>query len=224
MSEIELKCRGVGREPDEECALTFYFSRKPSDDEMRCLHDALRGVTTRAPAPASGGALYHIARDIAEPLDKAINATFEEDPTSAETIKEILWDNKIGILRVLQSVASPAPSAVRTALVKARKVVEGRWPEHPVEVDTLLEEIDAALSAPQGTEGPTLGEWLPIETAPKDGTDFLAFLAYGYITRARYINGRFFAADSMGTSSSAPPHDTTATHWMPLPPPPTGAK
>ena len=61
-------------------------------------------------------------------------------------------------------------------------------------------------------------EWQPIETAPRD-KDFLAYLRSGYITRARYINGRHFAADSFGVSGGRD-HDPTPTHWMPLPEPP----
>lgn len=59
--------------------------------------------------------------------------------------------------------------------------------------------------------------WRPIETAPREG-DFLAHLGNGYITRARFINGRFFASDSSG--SGMKPNNTDPTHWQPLPDPP----
>jgi hypothetical protein len=58
-------------------------------------------------------------------------------------------------------------------------------------------------------------EWQPIETAPKDGSDFLVFIANGKITIGRYIAGSHFAGDSLGNG------DTLPTHWMPLPPKPS---
>lgn len=111
---------------------------------------------------------------VASQMDRAINATLEEDPQSAETLKEILWDNKVGILRVLQFVAtcSPLPSeGMRSALVKARETIEQYRDEcgpceHDVnlcvcDLNNQLAQIDAALA----DDG-----WRPIETAPKDGT------------------------------------------------------
>jgi hypothetical protein len=67
-------------------------------------------------------------------------------------------------------------------------------------------------------KGPNMSEWRPIETAPKEG-DFLAYIAYGYITRGRMIQGKWFAADSLGDGGRN--KDTNPTHWMPLPEPPT---
>jgi hypothetical protein len=58
-------------------------------------------------------------------------------------------------------------------------------------------------------------KWQPIETAPRT-KDFIAHLGNGYITRARFISGKFFAADSMGEGKG----NTEPTHWMPLPDPP----
>jgi hypothetical protein len=57
-------------------------------------------------------------------------------------------------------------------------------------------------------------DWQPIETAPKDGSDFLAFIANGRLAVARYVAGHHFAADSLGSG------ETTPTHWMSLPEPP----
>ena len=57
-----------------------------------------------------------------------------------------------------------------------------------------------------------MGEWQPIETAPKDGSRFM-FASDDFIGVAFYINGKAFAADSLG-----PTHRTSQpTHWMPLP-------
>lgn len=46
-----LRCRGVGRDADCDRALIFQFDRRPSDAEMRFLHDVMR----RAAICARGG-------------------------------------------------------------------------------------------------------------------------------------------------------------------------
>lgn len=38
----DLKCPGVGRDADNEKSLCFYFDRKPTDDEMRYLHEVMQ--------------------------------------------------------------------------------------------------------------------------------------------------------------------------------------
>lgn len=44
----DLKCPGVGRDTENEQSLCFYFSRKPTDDEMRYLHEVMqRAVACR---------------------------------------------------------------------------------------------------------------------------------------------------------------------------------
>ncbi len=65
-----------------------------------------------------------------------------------------------------------------------------------------------------------MNEWQPIETAPKDGTPFLAF----GISPGQY---KFEYGDDIGVTrwkvgyggswSGGPAYPT---HWMPLPPPP----
>lgn len=42
-----LRVTGVGREPECRSALTVYFSRSVSDDDMRQVHDALRAALAR---------------------------------------------------------------------------------------------------------------------------------------------------------------------------------
>ena len=61
------------------------------------------------------------------------------------------------------------------------------------------------------------GQWYPIETAPKDGTRFLALMAIGDVEIVKY--------DEEGgwwLNAYAPPMilESWMTHWMPLPPPP----
>lgn len=66
-------------------------------------------------------------------------------------------------------------------------------------------------------------EWQPIETAPKDGTDIIAYFpdAYEKIDIVRWEQNQYHGdswayarcVDGLQTSENA-------THWMPLPPPP----
>ena len=61
-------------------------------------------------------------------------------------------------------------------------------------------------------------DWQDISTAPKD-VEFLVHLKCGYISRGRLVNGKYLAFDSSGPVTLRT--DTTVTHWMPLPDPPT---
>lgn len=69
-------------------------------------------------------------------------------------------------------------------------------------------------------------EWMPIETAPRDGRRFLTWDAhYGVriglcFNRADHDDWLSYA-DNFGGSSKG---GMRATHWMPLPAPPTKAK
>jgi hypothetical protein len=38
----DLRCNGVGRNAEWPKSLIFYFSRIPTDDEMRFLHDVMK--------------------------------------------------------------------------------------------------------------------------------------------------------------------------------------
>jgi hypothetical protein len=66
---------------------------------------------------------------------------------------------------------------------------------------------------------PTLGQWLPIGTAPKDGTKFLALMRTSNIEIAFHTDGEYggFRVDSY-----APPmiNEDWMEYWMPLPKPP----
>lgn len=96
----------------------------------------------------------------------------------------------------------------------------------------LLDERDrlsAALSAAEKR-----GEWRPIETAPKDGTDILLFggrmIAVGYWTEECEMGGvdsprepgwQIYKVDEDPYYSR---DFNEATHWQPLPPPPAGTQ
>ena len=65
------------------------------------------------------------------------------------------------------------------------------------------------------TEPDPLNGWRPISEAPRDGTRFIAWLAFGKSTIGWYVNGAHFAAESLGGGGNSA--DTTPTHWQPLP-------
>jgi hypothetical protein len=68
---------------------------------------------------------------------------------------------------------------------------------------------------------PTLVQWLPIGTAPKDGTKFLASMAGGDMAEVELVS---YNEDSSEWRNYAydPPNieEDWMTHWMPLPEPP----
>ena len=68
--------------------------------------------------------------------------------------------------------------------------------------------------------------WQPIETAPKDGTEILAWRFYP--VAIRWTGDENFPWEAVQLGSSLPfmrngftENDTSLTHWMPLPEPPT---
>jgi hypothetical protein len=71
------------------------------------------------------------------------------------------------------------------------------------------------------TTEPKYGEWLPIESAPRDGTVVWAF--NGEQDRMKWIQGADYALwiyeEEVMSNIDPDPHQPT--HWMPLPPPPT---
>jgi hypothetical protein len=69
-----------------------------------------------------------------------------------------------------------------------------------------------------------MSDWQPIETAPRDGTEFLGYRR-GVIASAHRVQREDCEMWTFGPSSAAhelyPGH--RPTHWMPLPdPPPSG--
>ncbi|MGE0425291.1 MAG: hypothetical protein AB7O88_23735 [Reyranellaceae bacterium] len=49
-----LRAMGIGRDPDDERTLFVIFDRAPSDDEMRAVHDRLRGADFDCPDEIAG--------------------------------------------------------------------------------------------------------------------------------------------------------------------------
>ena len=73
-------------------------------------------------------------------------------------------------------------------------------------------------------------EWLPIETAPRDGTKFLAYRPLAPLTQDPVIKIVTGTANNRGCWKASVPLGMSAenytnglcraTHWMPLPAPP----
>lgn len=69
-------------------------------------------------------------------------------------------------------------------------------------------------------------EWMPISTAPKDGTWMLAFRRVRgktNIAQARWVRD-MFGTYCFGGEGWYYPEDNAPTHWMPLPDPPKEPK
>lgn len=69
-----------------------------------------------------------------------------------------------------------------------------------------------------------MSEWRKIETAPKDGTPFLAYWLRRYTNGERYEAGQPFVVASYHGGRIFPSwiqeNGDIPTHWMPLPKPP----
>lgn len=75
-------------------------------------------------------------------------------------------------------------------------------------------------------EAVVVAGWMPIETAPRDGQHFLTWDAHYGVRIGRCFNRAdhddwLSYVDNFGGSSKG---GMRATHWMPLPAPPTAAK
>jgi hypothetical protein len=172
------------------------------------------------------------ATEIAPQLDKALNNFLDPDvpgPVRVD-LQQILWDNKVGILRVLQAVSGAKTDEGRNAVsqeqVNAAKNViydlaDGAVPE-PV--------VRAALEAANLCGRNAVIEWQPISTAPNDGTDIICAAQRG--------DGSMFTLVVKLEGPESKQGDRTKpraiwglgaiwypTHWMPLPaPPPTDSR
>lgn len=73
-------------------------------------------------------------------------------------------------------------------------------------------------------------EWRPIESAPRDGVTFLAFGAFkgnNYWATVSYEESKAGGPNwcwHYEPESSCTAHRDAFTHWLPLPPPPSGSE
>lgn len=132
-------------------------------------------------------------------------------------------------------VASVAASAGSEPVAQAEGVFEFWWADHMPNATQaeawrewceLMRPGPVAVTHPSPPEG-MVGGWMPIETAPKDGTAILLGSRGGsWIGKWLPVYGSGYRPenpwsslmlnhDHMGEKRCKP------THWMPLPPPPT---
>lgn len=72
-----------------------------------------------------------------------------------------------------------------------------------------------------------MSEWLPIESAPADGTPLLLFGRHINATASVRMVGHYSGEDFGWIAVSFVPHgpmQIVPTHWMPLPAPPPGKR
>ena len=91
----------------------------------------------------------------------------------------------------------------------------------PSQFETVVRGLEAAILEKLADR---LMQWRPIETAPKDGTEFLAVwngdvvCAYWCVNDGKTLPGR--RNNWYRSTFSQPSKNTDPTHWMPLPPAP----
>lgn len=83
----------------------------------------------------------------------------------------------------------------------------------------MNDENEAVPPAPLGPVEHGLGAWLPIDTAPRDGSDVLVYGRGSYAV-AHWDGSEWRDIGDIGWAGMAGGDDNQPTHWMPLRPPP----
>ena len=83
-----------------------------------------------------------------------------------------------------------------------------------------LKSVLTDLSASQADTKPAGGEWLPIESAPRDGTEILAYWSLGHGSHGctKFLKGEWVNPEDCDDEYCAP------DFWQPLPAPPLTRK
>ncbi len=134
-------------------------------------------------------------------------------------------ENEPGAHGERERVLEESLSETRTDLVILQGTVahaaktDRRWEGMYERVGSWIKRIDATLSSPDhNADADKLVEgdgWLPIDSAPKDGTEVLGFDALTKIMHVTFCNQGYWHDPDSHYYSEAP--NFNPTHWRPLP-------
>lgn len=218
---------GVGRDAGHSRAVMVYLADTPTDDELRALHDAVRGEaelqdTIRRLDFKELAAWVDRGMALAENLAMYVQAGCTLRESQARGIlRAHLFSTQPSPQAQLAPTVQPAPAPdMRDAYVGAREDLL-IWKRRALvaERDLRTERATSSRLAAEinALNGPThLGEpapqWQPIETAPKDRPILLRS------KKGRIADGMWIAAtDTTGGWAWALVRQEP-THWMPIPP------
>jgi hypothetical protein len=146
--------------------------------------------------------------------------------------EKIVW----GIGHLLKS-ASPVPSPAPVELWRGNKKVtiypgervirvwganlETEMADEPHTLASAQAALDWLYESEVGVPSPAVEGWRPIESAPKDGSEFLAYRRGAIATASRVPRDdcEMWVFGGCSAAVECWP-DIRPTHWMPLPPPP----
>jgi hypothetical protein len=142
-------------------------------DDAEAFIDAWNNRGSFAQAlPADELGLFDLGQSFLDEYERAVREGALPDFVCAESPVEVLWH----LINARDELAAPPASSgeVREALIRAQDVLRRYMRhEHDATVRTsanqVLHEIKAALKSSPSVAVQPVGEWRPIETAPKDG-------------------------------------------------------
>ena len=111
--------------------------------------------------------------------------------------------------------------AVTTYKRENFKEPEDAWRALAIAIGAHLNVIEDTLrNASQADTKPAGGEWLPIESAPRDGTEILAYWSLGHGSHGctKFLKGEWVNPEDCDDEYCAP------DVWQPLPAPPLTRK
>lgn len=126
-------------------------------------------------------------------------------------------------VNLVKTGAAYAAGELRGAPTSTFEIYIGHFREIGKEIEAVLTRVESSLASPAGMEG-----WMPIETAPKDGTWVLLYSPDA--VEPQVFQGRFieFEGDPdpaewyVGDLDQPVVLDADPTHWRPLPAAPRG--
>ena len=190
-------------------------------DKLRVKPNALRNALTAAHPHLSAPCAVEVvdrAKRIANIYrnkdDATVIASFHKE--TARVIDELLScvvTNPVDVAAVREALSETRIDLVilRGNIADAEKT-DGRWDGMPDRVQSWIDRIDTALAL-SPTE-PVQGEqWQPIETAPKDGIEFIARCGADKPSFSCFWDGTAFMHFDHGEGLIS----YSPTEWMPLP-------